>query len=108
VVKMMDIKEKEQALWKALAVSWAERALGKMSHAGFIACMEEVRQIVPESVWERFKMGKDTLHNHPGIVKFIEEVKKEIPPEIRELIGGDMPSIQRIERELHEIGCHTN
>jgi metal-dependent hydrolase (beta-lactamase superfamily II) len=48
-------------------------------------------------------MGKDTLHHHPGIVKFIEEVKKEIPPEIRELIGGDMPSINRLERELQEI-----
>jgi fatty acid/phospholipid biosynthesis enzyme len=99
----MDMKEKETGLLKALAVSWAIRATGKASHAGFNACMEEVKSIVPDSVWERYKMEMDTLHYHPGVERFILEVKKEIPKEVQKLIGGDMPSIDKIKRELKEI-----
>jgi hypothetical protein len=98
-----ETKRKEQYLLRALALSWAIRACGKMSHAGFNSCMENVREIVPDSVWDRYNMGRDTLHYHPGVEKFIQEVMQEIPPEIQEMVGGDMPSIQKIERKLEEI-----
>jgi hypothetical protein len=100
---MEEIKKREQFLLRALALSWAVRAMGKMSHAGFNACMAHVKSIVPDSVWNKYGMGKDNLHHHPGIERFVREVKQEIPPEIRELVGGDMPSINRIERELDEL-----
>ena len=90
-------------LFKALAVSWALRAMGKSSHAGFNACMENLRDIVPETIWDRFELGHVTLHALRNLEKFVEDIRKELPPEIQEMIGGDMPSIEKIEEKIKEI-----
>lgn len=94
-------KEKQQQILKSLAVAWAERAIGKMSHSGFYACMDHVRHIVPSEVWD--KLSNATLHYHTPLEIWIKEVKKEIPTELLSLIGGDMPSIDRLQKMTDEF-----
>jgi len=100
--------ERLQSIFKALAVSWGERALGKMSHAGFNSCMEHVRNIVPEDVWSR--IGNATMHYHDPLQKWIKGMKEsEIPSDLAWMIGGDMPSIDRLQKMADELeDFHTN
>ena len=90
-------------LFKALAVSWALRAMGKSSHAGFETCMRNVRDIAPDIIWNKYNLGHVTLHAHENLERFIRDISNELPPEIREMIGGDMPSIERIEEAIREM-----
>ena len=95
-------KQREQAVLKALSVSWAERALGKMSHAGFNACMAHVKEIVPPEVWDKVKSA--TMHYHDPLKNWVEEMKvNEIQKEMLSLIGGDMPSIDRLQKMADEF-----
>lgn len=94
-------QEKEQNLLKALAVSWAMRATGKSSHAGFFNCMEEIKDIVPDEIW--VNLQDCTLHAHSRLVRYIEETLEELPDDIKEMVGGDMPSIEKIEEKLREM-----
>ena len=93
--------EREQNLLKALAVSWAIRADGKMSRAGFYSCLKEVEKIVPDDVWEDIR--NSTLHAHDSLNIFIENVMNELPDEYKNMVGGDLPSIEIIEEKLREI-----
>ena len=93
-------QEKEQNLLKALAVSWAMRATGKSSHAGFFNCMEEVKGIVPDEIWASLK--DSTLHAHARLDRYIRETLDELPDDIARMAGGDMPSIEMIEEELRD------
>ena len=88
--------ERKQVLLKALAVSWAVRALGKMSHAGFNACMENVSALVPENVW--YSIAEADLNYNDPLKEWVVEMKKALPKDIVVLIGGDMPSIDRLQR----------
>ena len=90
-------------LYKSLAVSWALRATNKSSHAGFNACMENVRDIVPETIWDKYDLEHATLHAHRNLDKFIDDIRKELPPEIQKIIGSDMPSIEKIKEKIKEI-----
>ena len=90
--------ERKQNLLKGLALSWAMRAMGKGSHAGFNSCMENVRDIVPDDVWNR--ISKASLHFHDPLETWIVDTKKQIPLEIAWMIGGDSPSIDRLQKKL--------
>ncbi len=87
----------------ALAVSWAIRATGKMSHAGFDACMENVKKFVPVEIWDKYYMGMANLYAHEGIFDFIEETANSLPENIQIMIGGDMPSIERLKEALRIV-----
>ena len=93
--------ERKQMLLKALAVSWAVRALGKMSHAGFNACMSHVKEIVPSEVWG--KVNGATMHYHDPLKEWVVEMKKALPEDVVALIGGDMPSIDRLQKMADEF-----
>ncbi len=96
VRKMENEKEmRRQNLLKGLAVSWAMRAIGKGSHAGFNACMEEVRSIVPDEVWNRISTAN--LHFLDPLKRWVEEMKTEIPADVWVMVGGDTPSIARLQ-----------
>ena len=95
-------KERLQGILKTLAVSWGERALGKMSHAGFNSCMDHVRQIVPEDIWKI--ISKSTMHYHDPLKTWIKGMKEsEIPSDLAWMIGGDMPSIDRLQKMADEL-----
>ncbi len=87
----------------ALAVSWAIRATGKMSHAGFDTCMENVKKLIPDILWDKYKLGMANLHAHQNVFEFIEEAGNSLPEEIQILIGGDMPSIDRLKEILRSV-----
>ena len=95
-------KERLQSIFKALAVSWGERALGKMSHAGFNSCMDHVREIVPEDVWR--VISKSTMHYHEPLEKWIKGMKeREIPSDLIGMIGFDMPSIDKLQKMADDL-----
>ena len=93
--------ERKQNLLKGLALSWDMRAMGKGSHAGFNTCMENIRDIVPDDVWNR--ISKANLHFHDPLEKWVKEMQNEIPKEIRNLTGGDTPSLARLQGLIDEL-----
>jgi len=100
--EMKERKERLQSIFKALAVSWGERALGKMSHAGFNSCMEHVRNIVPEDIWN--KISKATMHYHDPLESWIKGMKEsEIPSDLVWMIGRDLPSIDKLQKMADEL-----
>ena len=97
-----EMKKRQQDILKALAVSWAERALGKMSHAAFNNCMEHVRGIVPSDVWK--VLSKATIHYHDPLEMWIKGMREfQIPSEVAWMIGGDSPSIDRLQKMANEF-----
>ena len=93
-----------ECLRKALAVSWAWRASGKESHAGFHACMEHFRVYAPEEVGA--KVGRASLHYKEPILRWANEAFQELKttaPEIASLVGGTSPHIERLTVLLEEV-----
>ncbi|WP_297216938.1 hypothetical protein [Thermoplasma sp.] len=68
----------------ALALSWALRADGKMSHAGFNACMRELAKVTPVELWDHYGLDGATLHAHENLQRFIREVETSILTSISE------------------------
>lgn len=101
MIEKWENEELKKNLLKALAISWAFKAIGKGNHGnhiGFNACMENVRDIVPDNVWNR--ISKASLHFHDPLETWIVDTKKQIPLEIAWMIGGDSPSIDRLQKKL--------
>ena len=71
------METKHEILRMALAISWAWRASGKESHAGFHACMERFRGYAPEEVAEKVSRAS--------------------------LVGGTSPHIERLTALLEEV-----
>ena len=93
-----------ECLRKALAVSWAWRASGKESHAGFHACMEHFRGYAPEDVVE--KVGRASLHYKEPIVRWANDAFQKLKatvPEIASLVGGTSPHIEKLRALLEEV-----
>ena len=93
-----------ECLRKALAVSWAWRASGKESHAGFHACMEHFRVYAPEEVGA--KVGRASLHYKEPILRWANEAFQELKataPEIASLVGGTSPHIEKLRALLEEV-----
>ena len=98
------METKHEILRMALAISWAWRASGKESHAGFHACMEHFRGYVPEDVVE--KVSRASLHYKEPIVRWANEAFQELKatvPEIASLVGGTSPHIERLTALLEEV-----
>ena len=70
-------KMKTEDLYKALAVSWTLRAMGKSSHEGFNRCMRHVYEMVSYSAWDKYDMERATLHAHKGLEEFVEDISNE-------------------------------
>ena len=88
----------------ALAISWAWRASGKESHAGFHACMEHFRVYAPEEVGA--KVGRASLHYKEPILRWANEAFQELKataPEIASLVGGTSPHIEKLRALLEEV-----
>ena len=98
------METKHEILRMALAISWAWRASGKESHAGFHACMEHFRAYAPEEVVE--KVSRASLHYKEPIVRWANEAFQELKataPEIASLVGGTSPHIERLTALLEEV-----
>ena len=98
------METKHEILRMALAISWAWRASGKESHAGFHACMEHFRGYAPEDVVE--KVGRASLHYKEPIVRWANDAFQELKataPEIASLVGGTSPHIEKLRALLEEV-----
>ncbi len=99
--KKIEHEELKKNLLKALAISWAFKAIGKGNHGnhiGFNYCMKNVREFVSEDTWK--VLSKTTWHYHDPLETWIVDTKKQIPLEIAWMIGGDSPSIDRLQKML--------
>ena len=98
------METKHEILRMALAISWAWRASGKESHAGFHACMEHFRVYAPEEVGA--KVGRASLHYKEPILRWANEAFQELKataPEIASLVGGTSPHIEKLRALLEEV-----
>ena len=97
--------EKKQLLKKALALSWARRALNSTTQASFYNCMSVVKGILPYKESETLNKVSDEWR--VPLEKWIIKVEKELPSEILALTGSDSSSIYRLERLLDDTS-HDN
>ena len=89
----MESIEKQKVL-KALCLSWALRAMGMQSHAGFTSCMERVLNYCPDEV--RAELEKQTVHHHEFLYSWVQR-ELVSSPDVGDIVGGDLPTIQYLE-----------
>jgi flagellar biosynthesis/type III secretory pathway protein FliH len=99
-------QERKQNLLKAFAVSWTMRAMQKGSEKGFTESMEEVQKIVPERIWN--KLSKATFNFYEPLESFLKEMEKEIPEDLWEYIGGDIPSLIELDQMIQRANDGKN